>query len=99
MIGWIISIIITGPMVVGLCVFSLSISRREDPHFSQIFDGFQKFWVSLGAYILQTIFILLWALLLIIPGIIAALSYAMTYYIIAESASIGPLEAITKSKV
>jgi uncharacterized membrane protein len=37
-------------------------------------------------------------LLLIVPGIIAALSYSMTYFIIAENDSIGSLEAITKSK-
>ena len=37
-------------------------------------------------------------LLLIIPGIIAALSYAMTYYIIVDNESIGALEAIRQSK-
>ena len=97
-IGNIISILITGPMVVGLIIFSLAISRKQDPQLSQIFDGFKKFGVALGAYLLQTIFIFLWLLLLIIPGIIAALSYALTFYIIAENDSIGPLEAIRKSK-
>jgi uncharacterized membrane protein len=37
-------------------------------------------------------------LLLIIPGIIAALSYSMTYFVQAENDSIGPLDVITKSK-
>ena len=93
-----ISTIISGPMSVGLIIFSLAISRKQNPQLSQIFDGFKKFGVALGAYLLQTIFIFLWSLLLIIPGIIAALSYAMTFYIIAENDSIGPLEAIRKSK-
>lgn len=97
-VGSIISILITGPMVVGLIVFSLAISRKQNPQLSQIFDGFKKFGVALGAYLLQTIFIFLWSLLLIVPGIIAALSYAVTFYIIAENDSIGPLEAIRKSK-
>ena len=93
-----ISILISGPMGIGLAIFALAISRRQDAEFSQIFDGFQKFGVGLGAVILMTIFAFLWALLLFIPGIIATLSYSMTYYIIAENDSIGPLEAITKSK-
>ncbi len=93
-----IPILIAGPMSIGLAIFALAISRRQDAKFSQIFDGFQKFGVGLGAVILMTIFIILWALLLFIPGIIASLSYSMTYYIIAENDSIGPLEAITKSK-
>jgi uncharacterized membrane protein len=37
-------------------------------------------------------------LLLIIPGIIAALSYSMTFFIIADDESIEPMEALKKSK-
>jgi uncharacterized membrane protein len=96
--GWIISILIGGPMAVGLAIFTLSLSRNQDPQLAQIFEGFQKFTVSLSANILMGIFIVLWMFLLIIPGIIAALSYSMTYFIIAENDSIGALDAITKSK-
>ena len=97
-VAWIISLIISGPMYVGISIFSLALSRNRDPRFSQIFDGFKNFDVSLGAYLLYMIFIILWTILLIIPGIIATLSYSMTYFIIAEDDSIGPLEAIRKSK-
>ena len=96
--GWIISLLIGGPMAIGIAIFTLSVSRKKDAQLSQIFEGFQKFSVALGAYLLMIIFIILWMLLLIIPGIIAALSYSMTYYIIADNDSIGSLDAITKSK-
>jgi uncharacterized membrane protein len=97
--GWVISILIGGSMSIGLVSFALSLSRKQDAMLVQIFSGFQKFGVGLGAYVLQAIFVLLWLLLLIVPGIIAALSYSMTYFIIAEDKNnIGPLEAITKSK-
>jgi uncharacterized membrane protein len=97
-LGFIASILIAGPMAVGLAIFALSISRNKDARVGQLFEGFEKFGASVGAYLLQMIFVILWMLLLIIPGIIAALSYALTFYIIAENDSIGPLEAITKSK-
>jgi uncharacterized membrane protein len=96
--GGLLSIIISGPMALGVAIFSLAISRDKNPQFEQIFYGFKKFGVSLGAYLLYAVFVLLWAILLIIPGIIAALSYSMTFFIIAEDDSIGPLEAIRKSK-
>jgi len=96
--GGLFSLIITGPMSLGLAIFSLALSRDRDPKFEQIFQGFQKFGVSLGVYLLSALFILLWALLLIIPGIIAGLSYSMIYFIIAEDDSIGPMEALRKSK-
>ena len=96
--GWIISILISGSMSIGLASFALSLSRKQDVRLSQIFSGFQRFGVGLGTYLLVLLFVVLWTLLLIIPGIIASISYSMTYYIIAENNSIGPLEAITKSK-
>jgi uncharacterized membrane protein len=40
----------------------------------------------------------LWALLLIVPGIVAAISYSMTFFILAEDSSLTPMEAINKSK-
>ena len=97
-IGSIVSLFIASPIVLGLITFSLSLSRKQNPRFSQIFDGFKRYGIALGAYLLQTIFVLLWSILLIIPGIIASISYAMTFFIIADNDSIGPLEAIRKSK-
>jgi len=96
--GTFISILISGAMSVGLCLFALAIARRKEAHLALIFEGFKKFSVSLGAYLLSNIFIFLWALLFLIPGIIASLRYAMIFFIIAEDDRIGPLEAITKSK-
>ena len=97
-IGTIATYIIVGPMTVGGVRFTLSVSRKEKPEIGQIFSGFDRFGTHLAAYLLQTLFVCLWTLLLIIPGIIAALSYSMTYFIIAEDPSISASEAITKSK-
>jgi len=44
------------------------------------------------------IFTVLWTLLLIIPGIIAAISYSMTFFIMADDDSIDAMAAIDKSK-
>jgi uncharacterized membrane protein len=97
-IGLIASLIISGPFALGLAIFSISISRNQDAKLEQIFQGFINFGNALGAYLLMVLFILLWMLLLIVPGIIAALSYSMTFYILADDSSIGPMEAIDKSK-
>ena len=63
-----------------------------------MFGGFKRFGISFAAYLLRFIFIILWTLLLIIPGIIACLRYSQTFYILSEDENIGPLEAISKSK-
>lgn len=97
-LGPIISLVITGPLMVGVSSFYLTISKKQEPDIQLIFSGFKKFNTSFCAYLLQFLFVFLWTLLLIIPGIIAALSYAFTFYIIAEEESIGALEALAKSK-
>lgn len=97
-IGKLIGFIIAGPMSVGLAIFALALSRKEEATLGQLFEGFKNFGLALGVYFLMGIFVLLWTLLLIVPGIMAALAYSQTFYIIAEDDSIGPLEAIAKSK-
>lgn len=93
-----ISIIIGGPFALGFVIFSLAISRNQEAEFTQIFQGFNNFGKALGTYLLMILFIILWMLLFIIPGIIAALSYSLTFYILADEPSIGAMEAIDKSK-
>ncbi len=93
-----ILLIIAGPLALGIASLSLSISRDSEARVEQIFAGFQNFGTALVAYLLMVLFIVLWMLLLIIPGIIATLSYSMTFYILADDKSISAIEAIDKSK-
>ena len=97
-IGWLAGIVISGPLMLGYCLVYLSFVRTRDMRLSQLFEGFQRFVHAFLAYVLRTIFTLLWALLLIIPGIIAALSYAMTFFILADNPGMEGLSAITQSK-
>jgi uncharacterized membrane protein len=96
--GGLISLLITGPMTLGMVIFSLALSRKQEVKLELVFDGFKRFSVSLVAYLLTVLFTLLWALLLVIPGVIASLSYAMTFYIIADDVTISAQDAIKKSK-
>lgn len=99
LIGIVIGILVTGPLTLGMAMFTLALARQDEAvRVGMIFDGFGRFGSAIGAYILMNIFILLWALLLIVPGIMAALSYSMTYYVLADNPGIGPLEAINRSK-
>lgn len=93
-----ISFIINAPLALGLTIFWISFSRNNNPNLDQVFEGFESWGRALKAQLLTTIFTLLWTLLLIIPGIIAALSYSQIFYIISEDKNIGINDAIEKSK-
>jgi uncharacterized membrane protein len=97
-IGGFFSILITGPLALGLAKFSLSISRREEASVNQLFLGFNDFMKPFVTYLLMFIFIIIWMLLLIIPGIIAALSYSMVFYIMNDDENIRDMDALRKSQ-
>ena len=97
-IGTIITLVISGPLALGVSGFFLGLSRRQEVKFSEMFNGFNHFVVALGAYLLMALFVFLWMLLLIIPGIIASIAYSLTFFILAEDPTISPMEALRKSK-
>ena len=95
----IIFIIIAGPLAVGISIFSLNIARDYNPQFQDVLEGFKRnAGNAIITYLLMALFIVLWTLLFIIPGIIAAISYSMTFFILAEDEHIPPMEALDKSK-
>jgi len=97
-ISSILTLIISGPLALGAAIFSLSISRGKEARLEQIFQGFTSFSTALVAYLLILLYVLLWALLLIVPGIIAALGYSMVFYILADDPLLKPQDALNKSK-
>ncbi len=97
-LGSILGIIIGGPLALGLNSCFLKLIRHESFMFENLFDGFKNFSSSVIAQLLITIFVLLWSLLLLIPGIIAAYRYSMVFYILSDNPQIGAMEALNKSK-
>lgn len=97
-VGGMIALIIGGPMLLGASIFTLNIANKKEAEIGQIFQGFQRFAESLVAYLLMIVYVVLWSLLFIIPGIIAGLAYSQTFYILAEDQKISGSEALKKSK-
>ena len=86
------------PLLVGYSHFSIKVFHREPAFASEFFSaGFADYGRSLAGVLWMYLFIFLWSLLLIIPGIIKALAYWMTPYILAEYPDVEPTEALKLS--
>ena len=83
---------------VGYARFNLNLTAGETPSFETLFSYFPHWKTVAVAQLLQTVYIFLWTLLLVIPGIVAGYSYAMTGYILAEHPELSAGEAIAQSK-
>ena len=97
-----VAILVIYPMTFSLVMLFLGFVRGEQQlHVGAIFGGFKKeyYGKSIGMYLLIAIFTILWTLLLIVPGIIKSLSYALAPYILAENPELTANEAINRSMV
>lgn len=83
---------------VGFIIFLLNTIRHTAPVMGNLLDGFGILGRYIVLVILQSIFITLWSLLFVIPGIIAAFRYRMALYILIDHPEMSPLECIRESK-
>ena len=68
-----IAILVYGPLAFGWNRFFLALARCEAANANLLFDGFRTFWKTWSANFLMSLFIVLWALLAIVPTVFAAL--------------------------
>jgi uncharacterized membrane protein len=97
-IGGIVNLAISGPILVGYYTFFLALRRGEILKIEVLFNYFNQFGRIFIAYLLMIIYIILWSLLLIVPGIIAALGYSQLFFILSEDSTINSTAALRKSK-
>lgn len=91
------TLLLNGALMVGIYGVMLSILRGK-ASFGELFGGFKNFGTNLVAGILHPLFIALWTLLFIVPGIIKTYSYAMTFFILKDHPEMSAKQAITESR-
>lgn len=96
-IGAIASLVITGPLTLGLVSQSLKVIKGENVAVGDLFSGFGRFLEAFLAHLLVTIFTALWLFLFVIPGIIKSYSYSMTFYILHDNPGMAANDARKKS--
>lgn len=94
----IFTLIVGGAVRLGYARFNLNLADGKDAAFSDLFSQKDRLWDGFCMKFLQGLYIALWSLLLVIPGIVKTYSYAMTPYIMAEHPSLTANEAITESR-
>ena len=99
-VGFLVALLVSLNLSYGFEVAMLRFRRgREDSVNEMLAAGFKEdYGRVLGISLLRAVFICLWMLLLIVPGIIKAYSYAMTNLIAEDNPELGPKECIDRSQ-
>lgn len=97
MVSTVITHVITGPIMVGVVYFYMRISRGEDASMPDLLNGFRKFSRNMFAYLMMLVATMVGFMLLIVPGVILALMFSQTLFILADDQAISAVDAIKKS--
>lgn len=98
-IGIVASILLCGALELGVTIYFFNLRRKpEFAEINNVFEGFKYFTSSLCIYIIRNIFVFLWSLLLIVPGIIKSISYTMSYFVFLDNKKLSANDCIKKSK-
>lgn len=99
-VGTLAALLLAGPLTIGLHYFHVMniLGRDEEVTISTPFRAaFTNYPRKLGGSLWMELFVFLWSLLFIIPGIIKAFSYAMTPYILADCPNVRAKDALKLS--
>ncbi len=83
---------------VGFSLFVMNSVRRSQPAIGNLLDGFGMFPRVLFLIILQIVFIFLWSLLLVIPGIVAAYRFSFAVYVMIDHPEMSAMDCLRESK-
>lgn len=89
------------PLTVAVYWFYLNLVRTDNPSIYKVFSIYKDGKNTLKliyASILQGVLIILWTLLLIIPGIIKSMSYSQMFFLLRDFPELTTLGAISESK-
>ena len=85
-------------LAAGYVLYHQGVRRVEEMPISSLFDGFGFVGKIVLLNLVITVFVALWSILFIIPGIIAGYRYRFALYNLCENPELGVMDALNMSK-
>ena len=82
----------------GFLIFILNTVKNAGAVYGNLLDGFGMAGKLLLLALVEAVFVFLWSLLLLIPGLIALYRYRMAKFLLLDHPEMGVMEAIRNSK-
>lgn len=99
LIALVLKIFFFNPLKVGCyAFFRTNVTNPAETKLDMILSGFSQYKRTFLTLFLSDLYVFLWCLLLIIPGIMRAYSYRLVPYILSDDPELSPKEVLRKSK-
>lgn len=93
----VLELVVTGPLSFGFYLFIGCLVDTKQNNLNLLFKGFERFVDTLVAGLLISLAVGIGLVLLIVPGIIMACGFSMTYYIMVDDPRVSGTEALNQS--
>ncbi len=94
----VLTALLTAPVTYSYNIMFLDNQRSGKAFDVQaLFEGYNDYLRITGTYLLLCVYIFLWTLLLVVPGIIKSMSYSQTLYVLRDEPSLTYNGAIERS--
>lgn len=93
-----VSLIFGGAASMGYASYNLNLLDGKNAVFHDLFSHMNRKWKGFCMNFFRGLYIFLWSLLFVIPGIIKSFAYSMTPYILAENPEMSANDAISESQ-
>ena len=94
----IMALIIGGATTLGYAKYNLNLVDAQEAKVKDLFSQYHRLGTGFGMQFFRNLYVSLWSLLFVIPGLIANFSYYMTPFILCENPDMTAREAIKESK-
>ena len=89
---------VDNPLIVSIDGIFIKIYSRQETGVGEMFSALSvNYWRKVGGMAWMSLFVMLWSLLFIIPGLVKAYAYSMTPYILANCPKVTAREALKLS--
>ena len=89
----------SGVFRMGECLYALTYIRNRQVDYRAMTESLSYYFKALGVYILQTVIISFWTMFFVIPGILAALNFSQSFYILADDPDKPVTQILAESKM
>lgn len=98
-LSFFVSIFVSAPFAYSMAKIYIGVTKDQAPKIEDAFFGFKDNYKGIVIMELwRTLYVFLWTLLFIIPGIIKTVAYSMSTYILYENPHLSPKEALLRSE-
>ncbi|MBQ1369325.1 MAG: DUF975 family protein [Firmicutes bacterium] len=97
-IGFLLKIFVFNPLQVGCYGFFRENAMNLHPDLGILKSGFTKYGHTFVTLLLRDVFLILWTLLFIVPGLVKSYSYRMVPFILRDNPELSATQVISASR-